>query len=132
MDITVIIALITACAAIAAPVVTAQINSKAMLKVKRIELSCGKLFEATQRFSEGYANLHNSISLDSYWTVLSAAYEIMSLVDDAQFQTRISLLIDDVIKMRENESVSSPGEETDRCFHSIMRGLATYSTHLQL
>lgn len=125
MDITVIVALITAIAAIIAPVITSVINSRSALKLKKLDIFQNNVYAAVSELTGSFSGLYDCAgSLPACWAFMSAAYKTMSLVHDPAIQEQLSALIAAI-----RTSHGTVTNETATSFECIINAL---STHLEI
>lgn len=81
MDITVIVALITALAAIVSPTVTAMVQRKSAFELKKIELIYAEKSICYKNYAEKFGALNENQFVDACNEFLSASYQAMLLCD---------------------------------------------------
>lgn len=122
VDITIIIALITAAAAIIAPVVTAIINSRLALKLKKLELFEANVHSSVAELAKGYSELiDNQGYLDPYWAFHTAAYKVMAQIPNKAIQGKLTVLLTEI---RKGDGKAST--ETNKLFDEIILDISNY------
>ena len=94
MDITVIFALITALAAIVAPVVTAYIQRKSALELKKIEIIYSQKLSAYRTFADKSGKLFLSNLRNQFEEIKSAAYNASLFADQKTAKLLHSIAIE--------------------------------------
>ena len=122
IDVTVLVALITALAAIIAPVVTAIINTSANRKLREKEVFEQNTKTCIDDLATSYAGLiDNQGYLQPYWNFVSAVYWTVSRIHNQKIQNH---LIEFLIKIRaQNGEVN---EDTHSQFDCIMLEISNY------
>ena len=122
IDVTVLVALIAALAAIIAPVVTALINYKQSMKLKKLEMLESNLYSSISDLAKGYSELiDNSGYLEPYWAFHTSAYKVMAQIPNRSIQKR---LVDLLAKIRENNGRAT--DETNRMFDAFILEISNY------
>lgn len=125
MDATVIVALIAAIAAIVAPVITAVVNSRTELKIKKLDMLQNNIHAAVAELTKSFSGLYDCQgALTACWAFMAAAYKTMSLVQDTAIQEQLSALIAAI-----RTSHGTVTNETATSFECIINAL---STHLEI
>lgn len=122
IDVAVIVSLITALAAIIAPVITAAINSKSDLTIKRMELFETNVNLSVAELAKGYSELiDNQGYLEPYWAFHTAAYKVMAQIPDEAIQRKLTVLLSQIRK-----NGGSATEETNKQFDAIILDISIY------
>lgn len=122
IDITVIVALITAIAAIVAPVITAVVNSRSALKIKKLDTLEAHVYTAISEFVRGYSELYDSVGyVGPYRAFMTAAYKTMAQIQDSAIQEQLSSLIADIRK-----NGGKVTEQTTEKFECITKAISNY------
>lgn len=119
---TVLVAVITAFAAIIAPVVTSVINSRTSMKLKQLELFEASVNICICDLAKSYSELADSQwNMQHYWDFVTASYKAIAQIPDYTIQANILDLLDSI---RNNNGASN--EDTDQHFNSIMLRVSNY------
>lgn len=122
MDITVIVALITAIAAIVAPVITSVINSRSALKLKELDMLQNNVYAAVSELTDSFSKLYDcNASLPACWNFMSAAYKTMYLIHDTTMQEQLSAII---AAIRSSHGNITP--DTVTAFNRIVSTISNY------
>ena len=121
IDVTVVVALITALAAIISPVVTAAINSRSAVKLKKLELFETNVHLAVAELAKGYSELIDGVHLAKYWAFNTAAYKVMALIPDHDIQSKLTSLL---TQIRNNNGKVNEG--TSKQFDAIILDISNY------
>ena len=126
LDGTILVAVITALAAIIAPVVTSVINAKTSLKLKRLEVLETSLNVCISDFAKFYSELTDHQGyLEPYWNFVTASYRTVAQIHDDPIQADILTLLNYI---RENKGVVD--NNTDQQFDAIMVSVSKYLSKL--
>lgn len=126
LDGTILVAVITALAAIIAPVVTSVINARTSLKLKRLEILETDLNVCISDFAKHYSELTNQRGyMEPYWNFVTASYRAIAQIHDTSIQADILSLLN---YFRENNG--SVDESTDQKFDAIMISVSKYLSKL--
>lgn len=129
IDVTVLVALITALAAIIAPVITSIINARTSLKLKQIESfeeNSNLCITCIADLAKGYSELiDNQGYLQPYWNFVTACYRALAQIHDNAIQ---SDLLDLLTCIRENNG--NVNEDTSKKFDQIMLRISNYLKEL--
>ena len=125
-DGTILVAVITALAAIIAPVVTSVINARTSLKLKRLEILEAGLNVCISDFAKRYSELTDQHGyMEPYWNFVTASYRAIAQIHDASIQADILALLN---YFRENNG--SVEKSTDQQFDAIMIRVSKYLSKL--
>lgn len=128
VDVTVVVALIAALSAIIAPVITAAINSRSAVRIKRMELFETNVHISVAELAKGYSELiANQGYLDPYWDFIAAAYKVMALIHDRDIQVKLNSLL---AQIRENGG--KVDESTTKQFDAIILDISNYLAVLKV
>ena len=117
-----LVALITALAAIIAPVVTASINYKLSMKLKKLEMLESNLYSSISDLAKGYSELiDNSGYLESYWAFHTSAYKVLAQIPNKSIQKQLGTLL---AKIRETNGRAT--DETNRMFDALILEISSY------
>lgn len=119
---TVIVALITAIAAIIAPLITAAIEAKSTIRVKELDLLENYTYAAVSELANSYAKFHCEPGyVAPYRGFIAATYNVMANIPSGEIQNQLTVLVDLV-----QRNGKRPSAETDAKFDSIMRLLSVW------
>lgn len=125
-DGTILVAVITALAAIIAPVVTSVINARTSLKLKRLEVLETGLNVCISDFAKRYSELTDQRGyLEPYWNFVTASYRTVAHIHDDSIQADILALLNYI---RENKGAVD--KNTDQQFDAIMVSVSKYLSKL--
>ena len=120
MEVAVIVALITAIAAVISPVITAAINSRSAEQIKRMELFEANTYSVIAEFVKSYSELTDTDFTQPRLDFLCAAYKVMALIPDVSIQSDLSSLVTIIGANKRSNA------ESDKLFGSLMLKISSH------
>lgn len=121
LDLTVIVALITAIAAVVAPVITAQINARSAERLKRLDFIGAHAYETVAELAKAYSELKENNYLSANWAFMAASYKVMAQISEPSIQQGLTNLLHTI---RDSGGKTTP--QTDTEFDSIITDISNY------
>ncbi|MBQ7001715.1 MAG: hypothetical protein IJN67_11850 [Oscillospiraceae bacterium] len=132
--VTLVLTSLTALAAVIGPIISSIITIRSNERTKRFEIYSPQLYSAVRKFSDAYSRIPREAALktyneygktmlrekavDAYQEFSSAAYEVISFIDDSDIHDQITNLLAEL----EKASFASP--EYDHRFQKVMSAIA--------